>query len=82
MTERQIRIDGDRWKVKLSRTPPGPGLQALVFFPVTCDQRPYRVVEVTEERVGGEDALERLSERELRELYREGSSMGHPRSYV
>jgi riboflavin biosynthesis pyrimidine reductase len=82
MTERQIRIDGDRWKVKLSRTRSGPGLQALVFFPVTCDQRPYRVVEVSEERVGGEDALDRLSERELRELYLEGGSMGHPRSYA
>lgn len=82
MTERHIRIDGDRWRVRLSRTRPGPGLQALVFFPVTCDQRPYRVVEVPEDRVDGEDALERLSERELKELYREGSSMGHPRSYA
>lgn len=82
MSERQIRIDGDRWKVKLSRQRPGPGLQALVFFPVTCDQRPYRVVEVPEERVDGPDALENLSEQELRELYRDGSSMGFPRSYA
>ena len=82
MTDRELRIDGDRWRVRLSRTSAGPGLQALVFFPVTCDQRPYRVVEVPKERVPGTEALASLSEEELKELYREGSSMGFPRSYA
>lgn len=79
---REIRADGDRWRVRLSADPPSPGIQALVFFPVTCDQRPFRVVEVPEERVGGEEALEALSERELRELFDEASSMGFPHSYA
>lgn len=53
-----------------------------MFFPETCDQRPFRVVEVPGERVGSEEALEALSERELRELYHEASSMGYPHGYV
>ena len=79
---REIRADGDRWRVRLSAEPPAPGTRTLVFFPVTCDQRPFRVVEVPEERVGGEEALEALSDRELRELFDEASSMGFPRSYA
>lgn len=78
---REIRIDGDRWKVRLSEEPPLPGLRAVVFFPVTTDQRPYRVVEVEEGRVAGAQELEALSERELEELYREASSMGFPHGY-
>lgn len=79
---REIRADGDRWSVRLSADPPEPGTQALVFFPVTCDQRPFRVVEVPDGRVGSEEALDALSERELRELYHQASSMGYPHSYA
>lgn len=82
MGERHIRIDGDRWKVRLSRQRSGPGRQAVVFFPVTCDQRPYRVVEVDEARLAGDDPLSSLSDQELREMYRSGSSMGFPHSYA
>lgn len=79
---REIRADGDRWKVRLSADPPHPGTQALVFFPETCDQRPFRVVEVPEERVGSQEALDALSERELRELFQASSSMDYPHSYA
>lgn len=79
---REIRADGDRWKIRLSADPPASGTRALVFFPVTSDQRPFRVVEVPEERVGGDEALAALSERELRELFDEASSMGYPRGYA
>lgn len=78
---RTIRIDGDRWKVRLSQERPRPGMTGVVFFPVTTDQRPYRVVEVDEDRVAGPEDLEALSERELQELYREASSMGFPQEY-
>lgn len=78
---RTIRIDGDRWKIRLSREPPGPGVRAVVFFPTTSDQRPYRVVEVEEERVSGPEDLEALSERELEELFRAASSMDFPHGY-
>lgn len=79
---REIRVDGDRWRVRFSADPPAPGTQALVFFPETCHQRPFRVVEVTDEEVGDEGALEALSERELRELYHQASSMGFPHDYA
>lgn len=79
---RKIRVDGDRWEVRLSADPQAPGTRALVYFPVTCDQRPFRVVEVPEERVGDEEALASLSERELRELFHEASSMGFPHRYA
>lgn len=82
MAERHIRIDGDRWRVRPSRQRSGPGRRAVVFFPVTSDQRPYRVVEVDEDRLSGDDPLASLSEQELREMYRNGSSMGFPRSYA
>lgn len=79
---REIRIDGDRWRVRLSQHPPDFGVQAVLYFPVTCDQRPYRVVEVPEEEIGSEEDLDAISERELRELFREASSMGFPREYA
>lgn len=78
---RTIRIDGDRWKVRLSQERSEPGVRGVVFFPVTSDQRPYRVVEVEEGRVAGPDDLEALSERELEELFHEASSMGFPHEY-
>lgn len=79
---RELRMDGDRWRVKLSEEPPRAGVRTLLFFPVTSDQRPFRVVEVSDERVPGEDAVEALSERELRELFRDSSSMGFPGTYA
>lgn len=82
MGERHIRIDGDRWKVRLSRQRSAPGRRGVVFFPVTSDQRPYRVVEVEEDRLSEDDPLGSLSDRELLEMYRSGSSMGFPRSHA
>lgn len=78
---REMRIDGDRWKIRISREQSDPGRLTLLFFPMTSDQRPYRVVEVDEGRVSGAGELEALSERELVELFGEASSMGFPRDY-
>ena len=78
---REMRIDGDRWKIRVSRERPEPGRRTVLFFPVTSDQRPYRVVEVDEDRVSGAEDLEALSERELEEMFGEASSMGFPRDY-
>lgn len=82
MTDREIRIDGDRWKVRPSRQRARPGRRAVVFFPVTCDQRPYRVVEVDEDRLAGDEPVASLSDRELRELFRSSRSMDFPRTYA
>jgi len=79
---REVRIDGDRWRVKLGEERPRAGRRAVVFFPVTCDQRPFRVVEVDEERVPGPEAVEALSERELVRLFEASSSLGAPRTYA
>lgn len=79
--EREIRADGDIWTVRLSRERPGPESRAILFFPRTTSQRPYRVVEVPEERMEGEEALAALSDDELRELFRASRSMDFPKSY-
>lgn len=54
----------------------------MLFFPVTSDQRPYRVVEVPEEEIEDQAALEALPEERLRELFGASSSMGFPRTYA
>lgn len=77
---REIRADGERWAVRLGDRPSEPGKRAVVFFCRTTHQRPYRVVEVPEDRFRAEDELEELSERELMELYRRSGSMGTPTS--
>lgn len=82
MSDREIRIDGDRWKVRPSRQRSAPGRRAVVFFPVTSDQRPYRVAELDRERLRGGEGVEALSDQELRELFREGSSMDFPERYA
>lgn len=82
MADREMRIDGDRWKIRLSRQRSGPGRRAVVFFPITCDQRPYRVVEVDDDRLSGDEPLRSLSDQELREMFRQGSSMGFPHTYA
>lgn len=79
---REIRVDGDRWKVQLSRERPRRGLLAVLFFPVTSDQRPYRVIEVSEDAFEDQATLESLSEDRLRELFDASSSMGFPRTYA
>lgn len=79
---RGIRVDGDRWRVELGEEAPREGRRSILFFPVTCDQRPFRVVEVAEERVADEEAVSALSERELRQLFAESNSMGFPRTYA
>lgn len=73
---RTIEADGDRWVVRVGERREAPGTTTVLFFCETTDQRPYRVAEVSEERVADADDLEALSERELTELYRGSGSMG------
>ncbi len=76
---RTIRAAGDKWSVRLGES--REGLRAVLFFCVTTDQRPYRVVEVPAERIDGPDALERMPEPELKELFAASSSLDYPRTY-
>lgn len=81
--ERELRADGDVWTVRLGSDRPGPETRAILFFPRTTTQRPYRVVEVPEDRVaGGEEDLAALSEEELMELFRASRSMDFPKEYA
>lgn len=73
---RKIEADGDTWIVRVGERREAPGITTIVFFCETTDQRPYRVAEVPDERVGDADDLEALSERELMELFRDSGSLG------
>lgn len=75
---RTIKADGDRWRVRLGSDRPHPGVRVVLFFCETTDQRPYRVLEVPESRFQTQDDLERLSEGELRDLYRQSVSLDYP----
>lgn len=75
---RTIRADGDRWRVRLGNDRPHPGVRVVLFFCETTDQRPYRVVEVPEQRFAKEEDVERLSDQELLALYRQSVSLDYP----
>ncbi len=74
-----IKADGDRWKVRLGRDRRRPGTKVVLFFCETTDQRPYRVVEVPEDRFSSQDDIEKLSRRELMALFRASTSLDVPR---
>lgn len=73
-----IKVDGDRWKVRLGQDRPKPGVRVVLFFAEPSGQRPYRVVEVPEDRFESQDDIERLSGEELLELYRRSTSLDVP----
>lgn len=75
----QIKVDGDLWKVRLGQERPRPGVRLLLFFCQPTGQRPYRVVEVAEDRFDSQQAVERLSRNELLDLYRQSTSMDIPK---
>lgn len=79
--KRKIRADGDTWTVRLAERPSSDESQVVLFFCVTTDQRPYRVVEVPRERVPDDEALDGLSGGELKELFAASRSMDFPRSF-
>ncbi len=78
---RSIKADGDTWTVRVGERPPSPDVRHVLFFCRTTDQRPYRVVEVPADRVADGDAVDRLSDDDLRELFAASRSMDYPRSY-
>lgn len=76
---KRIKADNDTWQAALD-TSPGYG-RTLVFFCVSNDQRPWRVVRLDEDElggpdeVGGPDDLEALSSDDLRALFERSESM-------
>jgi hypothetical protein len=73
-----IKVDGDVWKVRLGEERPRPGARLVLFFCQPTGQRPYRVVEVPEDRFASQKELDKLSKKQLLELYQESTSMDVP----
>ena len=76
MKERYIEADDERWFVKLGEFPPHPGVGTVIFFPRNT-QRPYRVVEVAENRFASQEALDKLSDNDLLQLFHHGDMMDY-----
>ncbi len=75
----RLKADGDTWEARLGERRGSEA--ALVFFCRTTDQRPWRVVPVDAERFPTEADVDRLPEKELRDLFGASRSMGVPRDY-
>lgn len=74
-----IKVDGDVWQVRLGSDRRRPGVQVVLFFSQPTGQRPYRVVEVPEDRFGSQAEIDRLSKKELLELYDGSTSLDVPK---
>ena len=77
-SERKLKADGDTWSVRLGEASERQGFRTLLFFCVTTNPRPYRVVEVPEERLADQEAVDELDAPALEELFRASRSMGYP----
>ena len=71
-----LKADGDTWLAELGGKAPGEGHRVLVFFCSSNDQRPYRVVEVPETEIADPEALGRIDDDRLRDLFDRSVSMG------
>lgn len=73
-----IKVDGDRWTVRLGEDRPRAGIRVVLFFCEPTGQRPYRIVEVPEARFSSQADLDGLSQGELLALYRDSTSLDSP----
>ncbi len=74
----KIKVDGDRWTVRLGEDRRRAGVRVILFFCEPTGQRPYRIVEVPEERFSSQADVDRLSREELLALYRDSTSLDSP----
>jgi hypothetical protein len=61
--------DGERWDVYLSEEGPHDGVRSVIFHCASNSSHGWRVAEVPAAEYGSDEALERLEESELEELY-------------
>jgi len=75
-----LKADGDVWRP----VPGGPsqreGYRTVVFLCQSNGQRPYRVAEVPSDDSEGDAFLDRISARDLGELFDRSVSLGAPAS--
>jgi hypothetical protein len=76
----RIKVDNDTWTARLGGGE-RRGFLSVVFFCASNGQRPWRVVEVPEDRFASQEQLDGLSEDDLRKLFATTVSMGAPRTY-
>lgn len=75
----RIKVDGDVWVARLGEDDRRPGVRVVLFFSQPSGQRPYRVAEVPEGRFSSQADIDRLSKKELLDLYRNSTSLDVPR---
>ena len=73
-----IKIEGDIWKARLGEERPRPGVRLVLFLSQPTGQRPYRVVEVPEDSFSSQGDVDKLSKKQLLELYERSTSMDVP----
>lgn len=73
----RIKADGDTWRAELAADGDD---WIVVFFCTTTDQRPYRVVQVADDRYP-DDTFESVSDEDLQSLFEASRSMGAPKDY-
>ncbi len=73
-----LKVDGDRWTVRLGEDRRRAGVRVVLFFCEPTGQRPYRVAEVPESRLASQADLDRLTRDQLLELYRSSTSLDSP----
>jgi hypothetical protein len=61
--------DGERWDVYLAEESPHDGVRSVIFHCVSNSSHGWRVAEVPAAEYASDEALERLEESDLEELY-------------
>ena len=77
MTTR-IKADGATWRAEVADE---SGERLVLFFCVSTDQRPYRVVRADGAGTAGTESLDEMPEEALRALFDASRSMGIPQDY-
>lgn len=76
MSERYIEAENERWEVRLGEHPAHPNVGTIIFYP-RDNQRPYRVVEVPDDRFASQDELDRLGDEDLKALFSRADIMDY-----
>ena len=74
----RIKADGATWRAEVADE---GGERLVLFFCVSTDQRPYRVVRADIGGPAGSEPLEEMPEAALRALFDASRSMGIPQDY-
>ena len=71
-----FHADGETWRVSSDMHDPQRAVHTVVFHCISNSQRPYRVVEIPDPMLEGQD-VDQLGERELTELFGRSHTMDY-----